>query len=82
MDAIRSLIAKTMEEIAKEFGSDLNELRDDTVLLSSGLSSLGFAVLVVRLEEKLGYDPFLLDSEAIYPNTFIELVEYYQKWKP
>lgn len=53
------------------------ELRDDTVLLTTGLDSLGFAILVVRLEEELGYDPFIISSEAYYPRTFGDFVNFY-----
>jgi acyl carrier protein len=45
----------------------LPPLTDESVLLETGLDSLGFAVLVTRLEEELGYDPFTLCSRAIYP---------------
>lgn len=57
-------------------------LRDDSVLLESGLDSLGFAVLVVRLEETLGYDPFVLMSEPVYPKTFGEFLDIYERCRP
>jgi acyl carrier protein len=47
------------------------------VLLDSGLDSLGFAILVARLEEELGFDPFVEMEEAIYPTTFAEFVKIY-----
>ena len=46
------------------------------------LDSLGFAVLVTRLEERLGYDPFSLMDEAVYPATFREFVEVYERFAP
>ena len=52
-------------------------LADDTVLLDTGLDSLGFAILVTRLEEDLGYDPFSLAVEAFYPQTLREFVDFY-----
>jgi len=54
------------------------KLTDETVLLETGLDSLGFAVLVVTLEQELGYDPFLLSEEAYYPRTFGEFVRFYE----
>ncbi len=54
-------------------------VNDDTVLLESGLDSLGFAILVVTLEQELGFDPFLLDETAYYPKTFGDFVHYYEK---
>jgi hypothetical protein len=57
-------------------------LSEDTVLLESGLDSLGFAVLVTRLEEELGYDPFSLAEEPFYPQTFGEFVGFYAENAP
>jgi len=54
------------------------ELIDETVLLETGLDSLGFAVLVVTLEQELGYDPFVLSEGAYYPRTFGEFVRFYE----
>jgi acyl carrier protein len=54
-------------------------LDEDTVLLDTGLDSLGFAVLVTRLEEELGYDPFSLSEDAFYPQTFGEFVRFYEQ---
>lgn len=58
------------------------ELQDDTILLESGLDSLGFAILVARLEEELGYDPFLLMDQPVYPRTLGEFVDIYQRFAP
>ena len=51
------------------------EFGDELVLLNSGLDSLGLAMLVVELEERLGYDPFTLMEEPVYPKTFGEFVD-------
>ena len=63
-------------------GKTAPEIRNETVLLDSGLDSLGLAILITRLEEALGYDPFTISSEAYYPRTFGELVEFYRANKP
>lgn len=63
-------------------GDDLPLLNDDLILLETGLDSLGFAILVVELEEELGFDPFNLSSEAFYPQTFGEFVSFYEANKP
>ncbi|MDC1422788.1 acyl carrier protein [Gammaproteobacteria bacterium] len=55
-----------------------SKLTDDTVLLDSGLDSLGFAILVARLEEELEFDPFFEMEEAVYPTTFGEFVAIYE----
>jgi hypothetical protein len=54
---------------------------DEMILLESGLDSLGFAVLVARLEQDLGYDPFSLMEEAVYPRTFGDFVAIYERFK-
>ena len=71
-------IVRIIYEIAAD--SDLSivsNLNDQTVLLESGLDSLGFAILVARLEEEYGVDPFMIMEEPIYPRTLIEFVSIY-----
>ena len=63
-------------------GKSAPEIKNETVLLDSGLDSLGHAILITRLEEALGYDPFTISSEAYYPRTYGELVEFYRSNKP
>ena len=60
----------------------VKELNEDTVLLDCGLDSLGFAVVVAKLEEDLGYDPFVIMEESVYPNTLIEFIDLYEKYSP
>ena len=72
-----------MHEIASENGVELNShIESGTVLLECGLDSLGFAILIARLEEELGYDPFTMMDEPVYPQTFGQLVEIYQRFAP
>lgn len=79
---IRNSILDAIHEILEEEGNALiEELSDSSVLLESGLDSLGFAILVARLEENLGYDPFILMEEPVYPQTFKEFVDIYEKYK-
>ncbi|KAB7672272.1 acyl carrier protein [Plesiomonas shigelloides] len=56
------------------------DIRDDQVLLESGLDSLGFAILVALLEEELDLDPFQQMEEPVYPTTFGEFVAIYEKY--
>ena len=78
---VRSVIIDLFDEALEASDSKLEccELKDDTVLLNSGLDSLGFAILVARLEEELGFDPFVEMEEAVYPTTFGEFVAIYEK---
>lgn len=76
--SVKLTIMGQMEEIAREHGKILAPLRDDLVLLDSGLDSLGFAVLVARLEAKLGIDPFTASEDALFPVTFGDFVKVYE----
>ena len=76
--SVKLTIMDQMEEIAREHGKILAPLRDDLVLLDSGLNSLGFAVLVARLEDKLGIDPFTASEDALFPVTFGDFVKVYE----
>jgi acyl carrier protein len=72
-----------LEVFARESnGQELPEITDELVLLDSGLDSLGFAILVVELESRLGFDPFSTAAEAYYPTTFGEFVNFYEQNKP
>ena len=80
---MRDKILNLMKELAEENGWQItSDIKDDTVLLESGLDSFGFAVLVVRLEEVLGYDPFTIMEEPYYPRTFADFVDVYEKYAP
>jgi acyl carrier protein len=76
--SLKLTIMHQMEQIAREHGKILAPLRDDLVLLDSGLDSLGFAVLVARLEDKLGVDPFTASEDALFPVTFGDFVKVYE----
>ena len=77
---VRTLFAEVFT--AQNVGTKAPALTDDTVLLDTGLDSLGFAILVTRLEEDLGYDPFSLATEAFYPRTLREFVDFYAAHAP
>ena len=80
---MREIVLNKMKEVADIADCILvSDISDETVLLESGLDSLGFAILVAGLEEELGYDPFSLMEEPIYPRTLGEFVDIYQKIKP
>ncbi len=60
---------------------DIEQLTHDVVLFESGLDSLGFAVLVTRLEILLGYDPFTLEPNPFYPKNLGEFIAIYEKYE-
>ena len=76
--SVRLTIFEQMEEVAREHGKILAPLEDDLVLAESGLDSLGFAVLVARLEDTLGVDPFTASDEAVFPLTLGDFVKVYE----
>ena len=67
-----------MKQIAAQHHRALAPVSDDLVLLDSGLDSLGFAVLVARLEDRLGVDPFSAADDAPFPVTFGDFVKVYE----
>jgi aryl carrier-like protein len=78
---MREKIVAIIREMAAEYGwSVVSDFSDDTVLLESGLDSLGFAILVARLEEELQYDPFSMMDEPVYPRTLGEFVAVYERY--
>lgn len=82
MTNLNNQIITAIKETADVRGSEIGDLKNETVLLESGLDSLGFAILVARLEEELGYDPFVMMDEPVYPRTLGEFIEIYQRFAP
>jgi acyl carrier protein len=80
---LKNLIVESLNEVAAIHDTEIHQpLQEDTVLLDSGLDSLGFATLVARLEMSLEYDPFANADEAYYPASFGEFIDYYHNNKP
>jgi acyl carrier protein len=76
--SIKLTIIEQMEQIAREHGKILGPLKEDLALADCGLDSLGFAVLVARLEDRLGIDPFSAAEEAVFPVTLGDFVKVYE----
>jgi hypothetical protein len=76
--SIRSRIFFVMQRIAEEQQVTLPPLDDDLSLHETGFDSLGFGILVARLEDDLGIDPFTLAEDAIFPSTVGEFVRAYE----
>lgn len=80
------------KEIEKEILEEINsclELKDDPLLESiplkknvfeCGLDSMDFAIIVSELEDRLGYDPFILEESPVYPDTFEDFLNIYFKY--
>jgi hypothetical protein len=75
---IRDLVLKEINIVAAEQDKTLPPLTDDLALLESGLDSLCFAILVSRLEDATGSDPFASAKASAFPRTVGELIAFYE----
>lgn len=81
MEKISDVIKLQFNAVMDSMGLPMKQqLSDDVVLLETGMDSLGFAVLVSRLENELGYDPFVLLDSPCYPKSFREFFEIYEQF--
>jgi acyl carrier protein len=69
---------QAIKDIAAAQKKTLAPLADDLALTSSGLDSLCFALLVARLEDETGRDPFSESDEVSFPVTLGELIALYE----
>ena len=76
--SMKAAVISEVQQIAGENGKTLPPLTDDLVLLDSGLDSLCFAVLVARLEDTLGVDPFTASDDVAFPVTLGDFVKVYE----
>jgi len=74
----RAEVLAQFRQVAEEQNKSLAALTDDLPLLESGLDSLCFAVIVARLEDTLGVDPFSGDSDAPFPVTLGDFIGSYE----
>ena len=76
--SVKQTIVSQMQQVADEQKKSLSPLTDDLILLDSGLDSLGFAILVARLEDALGVDPFTASDDVYFPVTLGDFVRVYE----
>jgi aryl carrier-like protein len=75
---VRTEVTNQFKQVAEEHNKNLAPLDDDLALLESGLDSLCLAVIVARLEDALGVDPFTASEDAPFPVTFGDFVSSYE----
>jgi hypothetical protein len=75
----RPVIEVQIRRVAFEQAMCLAPLTDDMLLLESGLDSLCFAILLARLEDELGVDPFIDAEDEAFPVTYGALVAFYDR---
>jgi hypothetical protein len=76
--SVRTTIRSQFEQVAREQQRTLSPLSDDMRLVQSGLDSLSFAIIVARLEDSLGVDPFNAAETVEFPVTFGDFVRLYE----
>jgi acyl carrier protein len=77
--SVKATVISEIQRIAEDDTKSLPPLTDDLVLLDSGLDSLGIAILVARLEETLGFDPFSETDDMAYPVTLGDFIRFYER---
>ena len=75
---VRSVVLDQIARVAAEQRKPLAALTDDLPLLESGLDSLCLAIIVARLEDELGVDPFSMSDDARFPVTVGDVVALYE----
>jgi len=75
---IQQALQQCMEEVAAQTGAELADMSPNTALHESGLDALGLAMVIAKLDEKLGCSPFRDGSAEGLPCTLAELVQLYQ----
>lgn len=76
--SVKSEVLTQFEQVAEEQNRRLKPLADDLPLLESGLDSLCFAVIVARLEDVYGVDPFSAADDTPFPVTLGDFVKAYE----
>ena len=76
--SVRSTVQAQFQNVAVEQERKLATLTDDLKLIDCGLDSLSFAIVVARLEDALGVDPFSSDAAVDFPVTFGDFVRLYE----
>jgi len=78
--AVFDIIVQAVSTLLSQRGTEVPELRPETLVSQSGLDSLDIADLTLCLDERIGRVP----EEALrqYPRTLGELAELYARYQP
>jgi acyl carrier protein len=77
--SIKSEVLAQIEMVAREQKRPRMTLTDDLSLETSGLDSLCIAIVVARLEDRLGVDPFSSREAFEFPVTLGDFVRLYEQ---
>jgi acyl carrier protein len=75
--SVRAQVLSAIEKVAVEQKKMLPPLTDDLQLEKTGFDSLCFAILVARLEDSVGVDPFSAETSVAFPVTVGDFVALY-----
>jgi acyl carrier protein len=75
--SVQALVYRQFEQVARDQNKAIAPLSGDLVLLESGLDSLCFAIIVAKLEDELGIDPFTASEDVYFPVTLGDFVKFY-----
>jgi acyl carrier protein len=75
---LRDQIIAQFQEVAQEQLKTLAPLSDELALYETGLDSLCLAIIVARLEDQIGVDPFGTDDEVDFPITVGDFIRLYE----
>jgi len=76
--SLRSEILSQFDQVAREQDKKLPVLTDNLELMDSGLDSLCLAIIVSRLEDILGIEPFSTSEDVSFPRTVGEFITFYE----
>ncbi len=77
--SLRSTIIAEIETITRDQNKRMPALTDSMVLMDTDFDSLCFALLVARMEDRLGFDPFSTLEVSDLPVTLGDLVALYDR---
>ncbi len=76
--SVEAIVRAEFEQVAREQNKPLTEFDDDLVLLESGLDSFCFAIIVARLEDQFGANPFAASEDVYLPVTLGDFIRFYR----
>lgn len=76
--SVRTVILEQIIQVADQQRKMLAPLRDDLLLLESGLDSLCIAIVVANLDDELGLDPLSAAEDVAFPVTVGDFVRLYE----
>jgi hypothetical protein len=76
--SIRTTVTATIIQVAEEQSKQLAPLSDRLPIMDSVLYSLCIAIIVARLDDELGSDPFSSAEEGALPVTIGDFIRIYE----